>query len=162
MPATQLQITSILERFNGLAPDGYAIGLNIQYTTPRFMFQTYPKAWLDHYSRNGLLMSDPMVAWGFEHAGTARWSELSDPAGVMQKAAEFGLSYGVVITEVSEDDRSICGFARKSAEFTDAEIADLAKCVSALHAITADMSRLDPTTVDQLKKMSIMVTHPGS
>lgn len=157
-----MQITSILERFNGLAPDGYALGLNIAYTTPRFMFQTYPKAWLDHYSRNGLLMTDPMVAWGFEHAGTARWSSLDDPAGVMQQAAEFGLTHGVVISEVSKDDRSICGFAKGPAEFSDAEIAELAENVRALHHLTADLLRLDPTTVDQLKKMSIMVTHPGS
>ncbi len=157
-----MQITSILERFNGLAPDGYALGLNIAYTTPRFMFQTYPKAWLDHYSRNGLLMTDPMVAWGFEHKGSARWSSLDDPAGVMQQAADYGLKHGVVIVEVSEDDRSICGFANGKAEFTDAEIAELAENVSALHHLTADVSQLEPATVDQLKKMSIMVTHPGA
>jgi LuxR family transcriptional regulator len=125
------------------------------------MFQTYRKAWLDHYSANGLIMADPMVAWGFEHSGSARWSELSDPSGVMKKAAEFGLTYGVVIAEVSDDDRSICGFANGAAEFTDAEIAELAENVSTLHSITADLSRLDPATVEQLKKMSIMVTHPG-
>lgn len=157
-----MEITSILERFNGLAPDGYALGLNIAYTTPRFMFQTYPKSWLDHYSRNGLLMADPMVAWGFENTGSARWSALDDPNGVMQKAAEFGLTYGVVIAEMSEDDRSICGFANGSAEFSDDEIAALAENVRALHLLTTDLLRLDPATVEQLKKMSIMVTHPGS
>jgi LuxR family transcriptional regulator len=124
------------------------------------MFQTYPKIWLDYYSRNGLIMSDPMVAWGFENAGTARWSELDDPAGVMQKAAEFGLAHGAVIVALSDNDRSICGFAKNAAEFTDAEIAEFAQNVAALHALTADLSRLDPETVAQLRKMSIMVTHP--
>lgn len=126
------------------------------------MFQTYPKAWLDYYSGNGLIMADPMVAWGFENAGSARWSDLTDPTGVMKKAAEFGLHYGVVIAEVSDDDRSICGFANATGEFTDDQIAELAENVTTLHNITADLSRLDPATVDQLKKMSIMVTHPGS
>jgi len=124
------------------------------------MFQTYPKIWLDYYSRNGLIMSDPMVAWGFENAGTARWSELDDPAGVMQKAAEFGLAHGAVIVALSDNDRSICGFAKNAAEFTDAEIAELAENVAALHALTADLSRLAPETVAQLPRMSIMVTHP--
>jgi LuxR family transcriptional regulator len=162
VPIQQLQITSILGRFNGLAPDGYAIGLNIAYTTPRFMFQTYPKTWLDYYSGNGLIMSDPIVAWGFENAGTARWSELDDPAGVMAKAAEFGLAHGAVIVALSNDDRSICGFAKNAAEFTDAEIAELAENVAALHALTADLLQLAPETVAQLRKMSIMVTHPES
>lgn len=162
MPNKQPQITSILERFNGLAPNGYALGLNIAYTTPRFMFQTYPKIWLDYYSRNGLIMFDPMVAWGFENTGTARWSELDDSAGVMKKAAEFGLARGVVVVELSDDDRSICGFTKNAAEFTDAEIAELAENVAALHALTADLLRLDPETVTQLRKMSIMVTHPES
>ncbi|MBR2574400.1 MAG: autoinducer binding domain-containing protein [Loktanella sp.] len=124
------------------------------------MFQTYPKIWLDYYSRNGMIMSDPTVAWGFENTGTARWSELDDPAGVMQKAAEFGLAHGAVIVALSDNDRSICGFAKNAAEFTDAEIAELAQNVAALHALTADLSRLDPETVAQLRKMSIMVTHP--
>jgi LuxR family transcriptional regulator, quorum-sensing system regulator SdiA len=124
------------------------------------MFQTYPKIWLDYYSRNGMIMSDPTVAWGFENAGTARWSELDDPAGVMQKAAEFGLAHGAVIVALSDNDRSICGFAKNAAEFTDAEIAELAENVAALHALTADLSRLAPETVAQLRKMSIMVMHP--
>lgn len=126
------------------------------------MFQTYPKIWLDYYSRNGLIMFDPMVAWGFENTGTARWSELDDSAGVMKKAAEFGLARGVVVVELSDDDRSICGFTKNAAEFTDAEIAELAENVAALHALTADLLRLDPETVTQLRKMSIMVTHPES
>ena len=162
MPIRQLQITNILGRFNSLVPDGYAIGLNIAYTTPRFMFQTYPKVWLDYYSCNGLLMSDPMVAWGFEHAGTARWSELDDPAGVMKKAAEFGLTHGAVVVALSDNDRSICGFAKASGEFTDSEIAELAENVTTLHNLTADLLRLEPDTVEQLRKMSIMVTHPQS
>ena len=107
-------------------------------------------------------MSDPIVAWGFENAGTARWSELDDPAGVMANAAEFGLAHGAVIVALSNDDRSICGFAKNAAEFTDAEIAELAENVAALHALTADLLQLAPETVAQLRKMSIMVTHPES
>lgn len=162
MSATQLEISEILGKLNKQAPAGYALGLHISYTTPRFMFQTYPKPWLDYYSRNGLVMSDPMVAWGFENLGALRWSALEDPAGVMAKAGDFGMKYGIVVTAVSDDSRSICGFANAEREFTDPEIADIALNVTRLHDFTAEHSRLTPETVEQLKKMSIMVTHPGS
>lgn len=162
MPATQLEISEILGSLNKQAPTGYALGLHIEYTTPRFMFQTYSKAWLDHYSSRGLIMSDPMVAWGFEHVGSSRWSDLEDPAGVMTQAAEFGMPYGVVITAVSDDSRSICGFAKADSEFSDAEIAQLEADITRLHEFTADQALLTPETIVQLKKLSIMVTHPGS
>lgn len=162
MSSTQFKISETLGGLNTLAPAGYALGLHIAYTTPKFMFQTYPKAWLDYYSSNGLIMSDPMVVWGFENAGAQRWSQLDDPAGVMQKAKDFGMKSGVVVTASSGDSRSICGFANAEREFTDEEIAQLQADVSTLHENTADTAQLDHETVEQLKKMSIMVTHPGS
>ncbi len=162
MTATQLEISEILGELNKQAPVGYALGLHIEYTTPRFMFQTYPKAWLDHYSSNGLIMSDPMVVWGFENSGSFRWSDLEDPAGVFTQAADFGMPYGVVIAAASDDIRSICGFANADREFTDAEIAKLEADVTRLHEFTATHARLSPEIVEQLKRMSIMVTHPGS
>ena len=63
MTTAQFEISETLDQLNQLAPTGYALGIHIEYTTPKFMFQTYPKAWLDYYSSNGLVMSDPMVAW---------------------------------------------------------------------------------------------------
>ncbi|MEL6682148.1 MAG: autoinducer binding domain-containing protein [Pseudomonadota bacterium] len=162
MSSTQLEISEILGELNERAPAGYALGFHIEYTTPKFMFQTYPKDWLDYYSQNGLVMSDPMVAWGFEHTGHKRWSELDDPAGVMKQAADYGMKFGVVIAAEAGDHRSICGFANASGEFTDEEIAALETAVLQLHNSTAETAKLSPETVQQLKNMSILVTHPGS
>jgi len=162
MTSTQFEISETLGQLNKLAPTGYALGIHIEYTTPKFMFQTYPKDWLDYYSKNGLVMSDPMVAWAFQEVGALRWSALEDPAGVMAKAAEFGMKYGVVVSVVSDDSRTICGFANAEREFTDDEITQIEASVKRIHDNTADTARLDPQTVEQLKKMSIMVTHPGS
>ena len=162
MNATQFEISETLGRLNSLAPAGYALGFQLEFMAPRFVFQTYPKSWLDYYSSNGLVMVDPMVAWGFEHTGTQRWSNLEDSSGVMKKAAEHGMKYGVVIATVSGDSRSLGGFAHTDREFTDEEIADLQSGVVALHNYTADTAHLDEETVEHLKKMSIMVTHPGS
>lgn len=162
MSSTQFEISETLGRLHKMAPAGYALGFHVEYTTPKFVFQTYPKAWLDHYSSNGLIMMDPMVAWGFENAGTQRWSLLEDPAGVMQMAADHGMKYGVVIAVTSDDRRSIGGLSHPDREFTDEEIAQLESDVQLIHDKTADTAHLSPETVDQLKKMSIMVTHPGS
>ncbi|WP_341366379.1 autoinducer binding domain-containing protein [Yoonia sp. BS5-3] len=162
MSATQVEISEVLGGLNELAPTGYALGFHIAYTTPRFMFQTYAKAWLDYYSQNGLLMNDPMVAWGFEHVGARRWSDLDDPAGVMKLAADHGMHFGVVIATDQGDSRSICGFANAAREFTDDEINKLSADVLKLHDSTAEQAQLSPETVQQLKNMSILVTHPGS
>ncbi|WP_242651030.1 autoinducer binding domain-containing protein [Yoonia tamlensis] len=126
------------------------------------MFQSYPKAWLDYYSQNGLIMADPMVAWGFENTGACRWSDLDDPGGVMKKAAEFGMPYGVVYAIKADDSLSICGFARADREFSDSEIDDISNKINYLHKSTADQARLSPETVQELKNMSILFTHPGS
>jgi LuxR family transcriptional regulator len=107
-------------------------------------------------------MSDPMVAWGFENIGTCRWSALDDPAGVMQKAAEFGMPYGIVCASKAGESLSICGFARADREFSDDEIAEISGKIDYLHKSTADQAHLPPETSQELKNMSILVTHPGS
>ncbi|MEJ8560898.1 autoinducer binding domain-containing protein [Yoonia sp. GPGPB17] len=162
MSSTQFEISETLGKLHEIAPAGYALGFHVEYTTPKFVFQTYPKAWLDYYSSNGLIMSDPMVAWGFEFTGSQKWSDLEDPAGVMQKAADYGMKYGVVIAVASDDSRSIGGFAHPDREFTDEETAQIEAMVISIHDNTADTAQLDEGTVEQLKKMSVMVTHPGS
>jgi len=160
MPSSHLEICEILGELGEMAPAGYAIGLHITYTTPKFMFQTYKREWLEYYSQNGLIMADPMVAWGFENSGTCRWSSLTDPQGVMAKAAEFGLKYGVVCADNSNDSLSIAGFARGDREFDDAETEKVATTLARLHSETADAGALDDSTVKQLHAMSVLVTHP--
>lgn len=162
MSPTQVEISEVLGQLKELAPAGYALGFHIQYTTPKFMFQTYKKQWLEYYSQNGLIMSDPMVAWGFEHAGTCRWSELHDPASVLEKAADHGMRFGMVCAAESDGSRSIGGFSREDREFTDTEMSTISAAFDALHDDTADQAELSDETIQQLKKMSVMVTHPGS
>lgn len=162
MASKQFEISETLGQLNKLAPTGYALGIHIEYTTPKFMFQTYAKDWLDYYSSHGLVMSDPMVAWAFQEVGFQRWSDLDDPHGVMTKAAEFGMAFGLVVSIASDDSRTICGFANADREFSDEEIAEIEAHVANIHANTADTAQLDGNTIEQLKKMSVMVTHPGS
>jgi LuxR family transcriptional regulator len=162
MSATQIEISEVLGELNEMAPSGYALGFHVQYTTTKFLFQTYKKDWLDYYSQNGLVMSDPIVAWCFENTGFSRWSDLEDPAGVLKKAADYGMKFGVVCAIEVGGTRSMAGFARKDREFTDHEITKISDIFTNLHNNTAEHAQLTAETVQQLKNMSILVTHPGS
>lgn len=154
---TETQITNVLRDLKSDAPAGYALAFHVRFTTPTFLFQTYPKAWADYYSSHGLVMHDPTVAWGFENTGSQRWSNLTatDTAGVMSKAAEYGLRYGVTIATESNESRSLASFAREDREFTDAEIAHLRDQIALLHDATADTLALEPDTVTRLRKMAV-------
>ena len=168
MSSTQVEISEVLGELRKMAPAGYAIGLQIQYTTPKFMFQTYSKEWLDFYSKRGLLMSDPTLGWGFENTGYVRWDALkgNDPAGVMKLAEDHGITYGITCAQVTEGAtdgiRSIGSFARGDRDFDDDEVIKISGMFDTLHAQTDGQAKLSPETVQQLRNMSIMVTHPGA
>ncbi|MEO1639453.1 MAG: autoinducer binding domain-containing protein [Pseudomonadota bacterium] len=162
MSSSSSPIGEMLSELHKIAPAGYALGVHMTHMAPKFVFQTYPKAWLDHYSANGLIMVDPMVAWGFENTGHERWSALDDASGVLKAAGEFGMKFGAVVVAESEASRSIGGFAHPDREFTDEELDALLQGVTAIHASTEDTAELSQETIDHLRKMAVMVTHPGS
>lgn len=162
MSPTQVEISEVLGELKELAPAGYALGFHIQFTTTKFLFQTYKKEWLDYYSQQGLVMADPIVAWCFENVGKMRWSGLNDPEGVLDQAAKYGLNYGMVCATESGGSRSMGGFSRSDRDFTESELDLIFSAFENLHAATADQAQLADDTVQQLRKMSVMVTHPGS
>jgi LuxR family transcriptional regulator len=155
-------LSETLGEFKERSGSGYAMGLHISFTTPTYFFQSYPRPWLEYYSQAGLLMNDPTVSWCFENTGTCRWSDLEDPANILGQAAEYGMKYGMLYATTTGGSHSMSGFARPDREFTDEEIAELVERFEALHVATKDQKALTPSTVEQLKKMSIIVTHPGS
>lgn len=162
MVKPDLDLSKALGEFKARAASGYALGLHINFTTPAYFFQSYPRAWLDYYSQAGLLLNDPTVSWCFEHTGFCRWSDLVDPAAILTQAADYGMKYGMVYATDAGGSHSMAGFARPDREYTDAEIKDLTTLFDILHEATQDQASLRPETVAQLKKMSVLVTHPGS
>lgn len=158
----QIVISDVLTQLKAYAPAGYAIALHVRFTTPSFLFQTYPKTWIDFYSKNGLVMQDPTVRWGFENTGTKRWSELADddPAGVISAAAGHGMAYGITLAIDVGASRSIAGFARSDADFTADDIVAIYDLALQLHHATAQAETLLPETRDRLRTLSIMFTHP--
>lgn len=156
-------IKSALNDLKSAAPAGYAMALHVHYMTPKFLFQSYPGEWTNYYSQNGLVMQDPTVRWGFENTGRIRWSDLagSDPAGVLLKAAAYGIKYGITIAIDIANDRSFASFARGDREFTDTEAASIEAVMVSILGETSRLQRLAPETCEALRKMSVDVTHPG-
>ena len=102
-------IAALLHDLDQRSPAGFAIALHIRFTTPTYMFQTYPKRWMDHYSSAGLVVHDPVVHWGLHNVGHIRWTDLEaiDSKGVLEQAKDFGIMNGVAIAVVMAGSRSI-------------------------------------------------------
>lgn len=142
-----------LERLNEIAPLGYFIGAHIRFAAPLFTRSTMPQAWQDAYAAGGFAMRDPMVFWGIGTAGAIRWSEikLPDPFGVMRKAAEYGLNYGVMLSVGKITSRTLVGVARGDREFTDDEIAEVAQIAEAIHEFADPPMELTPAMIEALR-----------
>jgi len=163
LSATQTEIRSVLSELKQFAPTGYAAALHINFTTPDFLFQTYPADWLAIYSQQGLVMKDPTVLWGFENLGAVRWSDLSelDHDGVMEAATKYGMKFGLTVAVEREGTRSIASMSRGDREFADAELAHAKDMISKLHDLTAGARTLTDETRDVLRRQSIQFTHPS-
>lgn len=155
----QDRISALLRKLRAASPAGFAVALHVRFTSPRYLFQSYAKDWLDTYSREGLVLHDPVVRWGFANDGTIRWRDLDDPQGVMKRAAAFGLNHGAVIAFVRDGTRSMAGFARSDRDLTDAEIIGLQHILEDLHDLTGGVETLSPAVHMTLKQMSIYLTH---
>ena len=80
-------------------------------------------------------------------------------AGVMKRAAAFGLGYGAVIAFLRNGSRSMAGCARSDRELTDDEITELKAILECLHDLTERVETLSPAVHMTLKQMSIYLTH---
>ncbi|MEM1374964.1 MAG: autoinducer binding domain-containing protein [Pseudomonadota bacterium] len=141
------------------SPGGYAVGLHVRFASPSYLFQTYPSAWNEFYSSQGLVMRDPTVTWGFSNEGAVRWSALQgdDPAGVLTQAADHGLTFGVAGAVHSGGSRTIAGFARSDREFSDQEMSDLMAAVTKMHKITEDTDSLSAEDLQTIAAQSVTV-----
>jgi len=158
------KIKILLESVENLAQSGFAIAFHIRLTSPDFLFQTYPKNWIDMYSEKGYVMVDPIVRWGFTETGSIRWSKLGDldDQNILEQSLDYGMAYGVAIATETGGSRSVAGFARPDREYTDAEITQLTQCVQSLHELTVSKDGMDAALRDELTQLSIKMTHPAT
>lgn len=154
------RISEVLAPLRAAYPAGFAIALHFNYAAPKYLFQSYRTDWMDIYSREGLVLHDPTVRWGLAHTGSVRWSALDpgDEAGVMARAAEHGMRFGVALALDTNGSRSVANFARPDHEVSAPEIARLGDDLAILHGLTATLETVTPQFHDSLRRMSIHLT----
>ena len=146
-------IDALLRELSELATDGYYLALHVRFASPLMMFQTYNPDWIDHYVQNAYALRDPIIAWGISRTGATRWSDidLPDPFGIMAKAADYGLRYGVVISCGPMTSRTVAAMASATREYTDEEIAAVSGIVLRLHHETQPPDHLTNAEIEALK-----------
>ncbi len=154
-------IAALLQEVDRRSPAGFAVALHIRFTAPTYLFQTYPRRWMEHYSAAGLVVHDPTVHWALNNIGRIRWSDLEaiDSKGVLEKAKDFGIMNGVAISVLIAESRSIASFARADREYSDAEMADLEDTLAELHLLTTGLDDLSESDQRALTELSINLTH---
>jgi LuxR family transcriptional regulator len=154
-------IAALLEEIDERSPAGFAVALHIRFTRPTYLFQTYAKPWMAHYSQAGLVLHDPVVRWGLQNVGRRRWSDLAsiDDARVFDQARDHGLMNGAGFAIVIAESRSIAACARADREFTDKEMEGVEELLGRLHRATLGLGRLGARDQRALTELSIRLTH---
>lgn len=154
------EITAILEDLQDLAPAGFALALHMGMMSPAFMFQTYPKEWVEIYTQKMLIASDPTVAWALSNTGSIRWSELTDqdPEKVLEQSEAYGLVFGAAVAVDAKGTRSLFGMSRTDREFSDTELATLHDYAKKLHGLTSLPASRSAKLRDELQSLSIQMT----
>lgn len=144
-----------------LAPSGHYIALHIGFAFPMVEKNVLPPEWIDHYTRNGLMMHDPVIRWVYAHTGAIRLSAVPgpDPRGVLREAQGFGLHFGVAVSCTdggAEGFRSFATFFRPDREYSDDEIAVLEQRLWRLHA-----DRLPPPNLTEAELEALRLVRDG-
>lgn len=153
-------IAALIGAIDAGSPAGFAVALHIRFTAPRYLFQAYPKRWLDHYSAHGFVINDPTVAWGMNNTGHVRWSDLAriDTLGVLERAKDFGLMNGITFATAQARSRSIASCARADRDYEEEEIASLEAAFLELHRLTGEIDPKDAKEQKALADLSVRLT----
>ena len=143
------------QQIEELAPAGYYLALRIGFAFPVEEVNALPTEWIDHYTKNGLMLFDPVMRWAYGTTGSKRWSEmdLDDPRKVLGQAQTFGLRYGVAVSVFDGNaagQRSIGSFSRSDREFFDLEIELLLAFVKRRHAELAPPTNVTMAELEAL------------
>lgn len=139
-----------------LASAGHYIALRIGFAFPKEEVNAFPPAWVEEYTREGYMMSDPVLRWIYDSEGLCRWSAVPfpDPRGIMPAACLHGLVHGVAVSirdPAPNGQRSFGSFARPDREFTDLESRVLLAYVRARHDALAPPRNITPAELEALR-----------
>jgi len=115
-----------------------------------------PSDWVEYYTRQRFMLSDPVIRWIYANTGAVRWSEIviDDPRQVLLQARSYGLVHGVAISVFDnnpEGQRSFGSFVHAHREFEDAEIRLLQGYVVRLHHEKAPPTNLTAAELEALR-----------
>jgi hypothetical protein len=151
------------EELGRLAPKGFMFGLHIRFSRPVRRVCTYPSRWIQAYTRLNLGVGDPVMIWCMLNEGQIRWSDLAatatDPLGVMARAADHGMTFGVALSHGPVESRSYIGAAHDEREFTDAEIVAMSNILRQAHQILDRTTALRPILVEALDAIACGMTY---
>ncbi|WP_226779153.1 helix-turn-helix transcriptional regulator [Oceaniglobus trochenteri] len=155
-------ITSLLVDydFDCLATSGYHLALRVGFAFPEYERNTLPPEWIDKYTKEGLMIFDPVIRWIYDNSGHTRWSaiSLSDDRKVLETAGTFGLRYGAVVSVMPEESpglRSFGSFARPDREFEEDELEFLSGALTELHHALEPARALTEAEIDALKLLAL-------
>lgn len=139
-----------------LAPAGYYLAVRVGFAFPLAEYNALPESWVAEYTREGMMLDDPVMRWLYGHAGACRWGalDLPDPRGILARAAAHGMHFGVAVAQVDpgpKGQRSFGSFARADREFTDEEIDKLSLLVGHLHETSATPTNLTEAELEALR-----------
>lgn len=147
-------VAGLLGRLQALCDTGFALAAHIRYTRPTLLFQTYDRAWAEHYSEKGYMLSDPTVHWGLSHVGAMDWDQLTsqDPEGIIADARGYGLHNGWTYATGPATSRSLGSMTRAS-PFTPEQRADVIAIIDAIHAQTDGFESFTPKMQEALRAL---------
>jgi LuxR family transcriptional regulator len=139
-----------------IATAGYYIALRIGFAFPKEEVNALPPAWVEHYTRERYMMSDPVLRWIYEGEGACRWSAVPfvDERGILSAACLHGLSHGVAVSIRDTgpgSQRSFGSFARPDREFDDHEVEALRAYVQARHEALAPPRNITQAEIEALR-----------
>jgi LuxR family transcriptional regulator len=142
--------------FRPYAPAGFYLAVRVGFAFPEYEQNELPRSWVHCYTRDALMLYDPVTRWMYENTGHVRWSdiEIPDPRGVLAQAAQHGLRHGAAICVLDPDRpglRTFGSFARSDREFETAEMRALEEQLVLLHGQSEVPTTLTDAEIEILR-----------
>jgi LuxR family transcriptional regulator, quorum-sensing system regulator SdiA len=139
-----------------ISPSGFYLALRVGFTFPEEELNRLPDPWVEHYSRHGLVVHDPLMKWVYANQGIARWSDIDtpDPQAVRVSALAHGLAYGAVASATTASERgkrSYGLFFRADRDFYEEELVNLRLLLETLHSGSKLERKLTANEVEALE-----------
>jgi LuxR family transcriptional regulator len=139
-----------------LSPGGHYVALRLGFAFPMEEINNLPPDWVEHYTTQRYMLSDPVIRWIYANTGAIRWSEigLDDPKRILPQARAFGLRHGLAVSVFDnnpEGQRSFGTFVRGDREFTDEEAALLTAHLTLMHLRKAPPRNITEAELEALR-----------